>query len=230
MNYYFLLEDEKSFLKVLPKWLEYIGFPCTRVADIMAVTENNYILQSGKGVTQLVTKVIFDTIETIKNNPGKIDKLVVVLDSEEETEESRKQQVVNKIEEKYIISELPIELNIFVCNRCFESWLLGKENLYPYYVEPESAFFPFYKHYNIEMDDPEKMLVPQDCNETVAKYHFHYLCEVFRYNRIRYSKNNPIAVEQKSYLEGMINRVKKTDHISSFRKFIDFIMEEKEHV
>ena len=34
MNYYFLLEDEKSFLKVLPAWLEYMGFGCERVADI----------------------------------------------------------------------------------------------------------------------------------------------------------------------------------------------------
>ena len=37
MNYYFLLEDEKSFLKVLPAWLEYMGFGCERVADIQEV-------------------------------------------------------------------------------------------------------------------------------------------------------------------------------------------------
>lgn len=47
MNFYFLLEDEKSFLKVLPKWLEYIDFGYKRVADIQEIQENNYILQSG---------------------------------------------------------------------------------------------------------------------------------------------------------------------------------------
>ena len=83
MNFYFLLEDEKSFLKVLPSWLEYMDFGCTRVADIQEVETNNYVMQSGQGVTQLVTKVIFDTIDTIKDNPGKIDKLVVILDAEE---------------------------------------------------------------------------------------------------------------------------------------------------
>ena len=78
MNFYFLLEDEKSFLKVLPSWLEHVNFDCHRVADIKEVKENNYILQSGQGVTQLVTKVIFDTIDTILLNPGKIDTLVIV--------------------------------------------------------------------------------------------------------------------------------------------------------
>ena len=81
MNFYFLLEDEKSFLKVLPNWLEYMGVDYKRVADIQEVEENNYILQSGQGVTQLVTKVLFDTIDTILLNPGKIDKLIVILDA-----------------------------------------------------------------------------------------------------------------------------------------------------
>lgn len=44
MNFYFLLEDEKSFLKVLPSWLEHVNFDCHRVADIKEVKENNYIL------------------------------------------------------------------------------------------------------------------------------------------------------------------------------------------
>ena len=52
MNYYFLLEDEKSFLKVLPSWLEHMGFGYERVADIQGVKENTYVLQSGQGVTQ----------------------------------------------------------------------------------------------------------------------------------------------------------------------------------
>ena len=43
MNFYFLLEDEKSFLKVLPNWLEYMGVDYKRVADIQEVEENNYI-------------------------------------------------------------------------------------------------------------------------------------------------------------------------------------------
>lgn len=69
MNYCFLLEDEKSSIKVLPKWLEHMGFCCTRVADITEVTDNSYVMQSGQGVTQLITKVLYQTIDTILSSP-----------------------------------------------------------------------------------------------------------------------------------------------------------------
>lgn len=85
MNYYFLLEDSKSFIKILPKWLEYLDFGCTRVLNINHVSENNYVLQSGQGVVQLVTHALFNTIDLIEQYPDKIDKLIVVLDAENET-------------------------------------------------------------------------------------------------------------------------------------------------
>ncbi len=79
MNYYFLLEDEKSLLKVIPHWLKFLGFQCTRVPDITRMEENNYVLQSGQGVTQLITKALFDTIDTILASSKRVDKLVVLL-------------------------------------------------------------------------------------------------------------------------------------------------------
>lgn len=90
MNYYILLEDEKSFIKVLPAWLKHMGFLCERVADIKEISQDNYVLQSGQGVTQLVTRVLFDTINTILDNPGKIDEMIVILDTEEMGYETRK--------------------------------------------------------------------------------------------------------------------------------------------
>ena len=93
MNYYFLLEDEKSSIKILPKWLEYMGINNVRVPDITYLTDNCYVMQSGQGVTQLITKVLFQTIDTIVQNPGKVDELIVILDSEEYDELWRKNQV-----------------------------------------------------------------------------------------------------------------------------------------
>lgn len=228
MNYYFLLEDEKSFLKVLPLWLEYLDFQCTRVPDIKYVRKNHYVLQSGRGVTQLVTKVIFDTIDTIKENPNTIDKLVVLLDAEEKDEEYRKNEVYSKVREHYGCLQFDFELVVFVCNRCFESWLLGREGLYPQTpVDEKSDFYPYYIHYDIENDDPEAMCVPEDKKETTAQYHFHYLCEIFRYNKIRYSKSRPgKIVMSKEYFEGMKNRAERTGHITSFKKFVEFIENE----
>ena len=171
MNYYFLLEDEKSFMKVLPKWLEYMNFKATRVVDIQAVVKDNYILQSGKGVTRLITKVLFDTIDTIISNPNKIDKLIIMVDS-------------------------------------------------------KSDFYPYFSHYNISVNDPELMMVPENVQDTIAKYHFHYLCELFRYQRIRYTKSRPTVVMQEWYYNELKSRIEKTSHLKSFAKFVQFIYDE----
>lgn len=229
MNYYFLLEDEKSFIKVFPLWLEHMGIEWRRVADIKDIEENTYVLQSGQGVTRLVTKILFDTIDTIMENPGKIDKLVVILDAEEISVEEREQQVYEKIKEKYNLEELSFEIVVFVCNHCFETWLLGSENIYPSEeVDENSFFYPYYKHYNINTLDPENMPVPNCIDETIAQYHFHYLHELFRYKKIRYTKKRPTYVTTKSYFEGIVKRVKNTGHVKTFQKFVEFLKSKEE--
>lgn len=223
MNLYFLLEDEKSFLKVLPSWFEYIQFGYTRVADIHDVKEKHYILQSGQGVTQLVTKVLFDTIDTICQNPGKIDKLIVILDTEELNPEERRQQVYDKIREHYGIQKFEFDIVVLVCNHCFETWLLGYRGLYPKEIDEESDFFEYYKHYNIEEKDPENMMPPGSLNETIAQYHFHYLHELLRHNKIRYSKNRPKNISTKEYFDNIVERINATEHLESLKKFCEFL-------
>lgn len=224
MNFYFLLEDEKSFLKVLPLWLEYMGFACRRVADIQEIQENNYVLQSGQGVTQLVTKVLFDTIDTILLNPGKIDKLVIILDAEEVEAEDRKQSVYEKISKRYETEKIDFDIIVLVCNHCFETWLLGRRGLYPAEeVDKTSDFYQYYRYYNIETSDPEEMISPEGSDETIAKYHFHYLHELLRYKRIRYSKNKPQNVATEEYFKGIVERIAATEHLKSFKNFYDFV-------
>ena len=228
MNFYFLLEDEKSFLKVLPKWLEYIDFGYKRVADIQEIQENNYILQSGQGVTQLVTKALFDTIDTIILNPGKIDKLVVILDAEEMEVDKKKQEVIDKINNHYNNRKMEFDIIILVCNRCFETWLLGCKGLYPKEtVERDSFFYPYYNHYNIEECNPEAMLAPEMVDETTAKYHFHYLHELLRYKKIRYSKSNPKNIATSEYFNGIVERINSTKDLQTFKEFYDFIFSVK---
>ncbi|MBR3770752.1 MAG: hypothetical protein IKL07_00630, partial [Clostridium sp.] len=153
-----------------------MSFPCERVADIKEVKEHNYVLQSGHGVTQLITKVLFDTIETIKENPGVIDKLVVILDSEELDIATRREQVYQKIDEKYCRNELDFDIEVLVVNHCFETWLLGRVDLYPKEpVDEGSFFYPYYSYYNVEKNDPEYMSVPKDIEDSIVAYHFHYL-------------------------------------------------------
>ena len=186
MNYYFLLEDEKSSIKVLPNWLEYMGIKNIRVQDITYLTDNCYVMQSGQGVTQLITRVLFQTIDTIIQNPGKVDELIVILDSEEYDALSRKNQV-NSIIEKYIKDKdyhIDFTYKVFVCNHCFETWLLGNRSLFPE-ERPSGDFQKYYDSYNVKDSDPEMMTVPQNVQETIASYHFHYFkqCIIVRSRR-----------------------------------------------
>ncbi len=229
MNYYFLLEDEKSFIKVLPKWLGYMGFQCSRVVDIKAVTNHCYVMQSGQGVTRLIIKALYDTMDTILVNPGKINYLVIILDAEDELVNKRRREVYQKIEEYQLEKkiELEYEVRVFVCNHCFESWLLANESLYPL-VEPEkeSFFYPYYAHYDISKNDLEFMMVPNEREETIAKYHFHYLHDALRYRKIRYSKNKPDYVSTDTYFNAIVDRMRRTSHINSFKEFWNFIQEQ----
>ena len=223
MNYYFLLEDEKASIKVLPKWLEYMGVNNTRVQDITYLTDDCYVMQSGQGVTQLITRVLFQTIDTIVQNSGKVDELIVILDSEQYDEACRKNQV-NSLIEEYIEDkkyQIDFTYKIFVCNHCFETWLLGNRVLFPE-ERPDGDFQTYYDSYNIKDNDPEMMPVPQDVQETIAKYHFHYLHEMCRYNKIRYSKNKPMFMAKEEYFEQLRLRIESTQHLHSFFEFYNY--------
>lgn len=226
MNYYFLLEDEKSFIKVLPKWLSYMGFSNDRVPDISFVTKNCYVLQSGQGVTQLITQVLFQTIDTLIQNPKTIDELIVILDSEEYDTNYRKDQVLGIINEYIGKKGLVIDFSykVFVCNHCFETWLLGNGTLYPQ-IRPDDDFRQYYDTYNIQLYDPEKMRPPEDVDETIAIYHFHYLHEMCRHNKIRYSKKNPMNLATKEYFQEIIVRISTTNDLPSFLEFYSYFLD-----
>lgn len=229
MNYYFLLEDEKSFIKVLPKWLEYMNFQCSRVVDIEHVTENNYVMQSGQGLYQLVDVILYQTMDTIIAKKDIIDYLIVILDAEEEKVEDRRKDVYQRIN-KYCNQNkiiLNFEIKVIVCNHCFESWLLANEDIYPDEEPPKSSdFFPFYKHYNVREQDPEMLEVPDGIDDTTAKYHFHYLHEALRYKGVRYSKNKPNYVSTHTYFEALLHRINRTNHICTFKELCDYIREQ----
>lgn len=228
MNYYFLLEDERSFIKVLPEWLKYMNFENERVIDIQNMTENCYVMQSGRGLTQLITRVLFQTIDTIIDNPGKIDVLIVILDSEEKEVEERKEQVSEKIKNYIESKQFKLEYKIFVCNHCFESWLLGNGMLYPENPpDEENSFYKHYNNYNIKENDPEFMKPPMGVNETIASYHFHYLHDMCQYNKIRYTKKKPYIAATKEYFEQLVSRIYNTPHLKSFKEFYDYFSSEQ---
>lgn len=153
---------------------------------------------------------------------GRYNELIILLDSEQYDLAYRKEQVENIIE-KYVVQKgfkRSFTYKVFVCNHCFETWLLGNRKMYPLECpKSEEEFSKYYTHYNVSRDDPENMEVPAGVNETIALYHFHYLHEMCRYQKIRYSKKNPKNMATEKYFDEMVKRVKATSHLVSFREF-----------
>lgn len=117
---------------------------------------------------------------------------------------------------------------VLVVNHCFETWLLGRVDLYPKEpVDEGSFFYPYYSYYNVERKDPEDMSVPEELDDSIATYHYHYLHDMLRYKKIRYCKSRPRNVGTIDYFNGLLQRINDTVHLQSFREFYDFIQNEK---
>lgn len=149
----------------------------------------------------------------------------MILDSEQFLENERKNQVEEIIGKYHKLKKYKIDFSyrVFVCNHCFETWLLGNGNLYPP-VRPNGDFQQYYDSYNIKTNDPELMKVPQNLNETIALYHFHYLHEMCRYNKIRYSKKKPMEMAKREYFDKLVSRIATSDHLQSFAKFYEYFI------
>ncbi len=64
----------------------------------------------------------------------------------------------------------------------------------------------------------------ESLNETTAMYHFHYLHEMCRHNKIRYRKKNPMNLATKEYFQEIVARVNTTNDLPSFFKFYNYFL------
>lgn len=78
MNLYFLLEDSKSFRKVLPKWINFVLPDFSEVTSFNEFknSDRKFMMQSGYGYPQ-IKNVVLDTVFTITANQIPIDYFVV---------------------------------------------------------------------------------------------------------------------------------------------------------
>lgn len=228
MNIYFLVEGKRTEMKVYPKWLSILIPELSRVQWHHEVTSNNYCIFTGDGFPSLLDNHLKNSIEDI-NDSGNFNYLVICLDSDDDSIEERKQQVVDFINDENIEINPRTKLVIIVQNKCFETWFLGNTKIFK--NNPTSSYLiDCIKHYNVKTDDPELMEKPQDFDQTTAIFHSSYLQEILAERKIKYSKKNPQEVTEKYFLEELIKRNSKTNHLQSFKEFIDFCENIKEEI
>lgn len=182
---------------------------------------NNYFLFNGNGFPALLHNHLKKSIEEI-NELKKFNYLVLVLDVDETSVEFRINEVNNFIKENHL-QLINCELIIIPQDRCIETWFLGNKTIYKSNPQNEELR-EYVKFYNVKDNDPELMPVFDSFN-THSQFHAEYCTEFLRERNIRYSKNNPNGVVEEIYLNRLIERTKETNHIKSFKTFVDFCNE-----
>ena len=93
MNYYVVVEGERTEIEVYSKWITYVNPLLTQVYNNDDFTENNFSLFAGFGYPYYFN-VIDDAIEDVKNYSA-IDKLVIAVDSEDQTYKEKFDEIYN---------------------------------------------------------------------------------------------------------------------------------------
>ena len=224
MNLYFLLEDSRSFFKVLPHWLKFAlpdFIEIFSLDDFYSSSEKNkFMIQSGFGYPQ-IKKVLSETLETIQNNSIPINYFLVLWDTDARNITDI-QADIGEFEKIFADYDLGYRHKLFLMNRCFETWLLGNRSAYPENCE-SGNFYNYSQFYNVSTSDPEKMNAPAFISN-ISMYHLKYLQEMLRCSlHTNYSKKSPLVVSTREYYGELINRVKSTADLRSLADFFDFI-------
>jgi hypothetical protein len=97
---------------------------------------------------------------------------------------------------------------------------LGNTKIYK--ANPQNKeLLKYTKFYNVKDNDPEKMGLYEQF-KTHSQFHAKYCSEFLRERNISYSKNRPKGVIELKYLENLMDRITNTNHLKSFKGFIDF--------
>ena len=127
MNFYIIVEGEKTEMSVYPAWLSLLAPDYTRIENFDDLNENNYYLFCGGGIPSIythVTNAVLDINEINSKEGPHYDYLLVCLDTEDENRDYIMQQIENQLKSKGV-SLQNAELLVFEQKICMETWFLG---------------------------------------------------------------------------------------------------------
>ncbi|MFN9303257.1 MAG: hypothetical protein ACK6DA_10840 [Candidatus Kapaibacterium sp.] len=219
MNIYFLVEGNETEPQVYPKWLHYLLPSLKRVKEAHQVTYNNYVLISGGGFPALLSTPYENSVKDI-NEIGSFDYLVIIVDTEKYSTDSRREIIERFIKNKAIQLTNRTELIIILQKRCIETWFLGNREIYSD-TPKQKKTKDYCSWYNVKELDPE-LMHSYDTKLSIGKFHKQYLKQLFKEQNLFYSEKSPNHIIEKHYLDELINRQEETNHLQSFKTFIDF--------
>lgn len=226
MNLYFLVEGRQTEKKIYPKWLKYLIPQLKQVKSYHQVQKNNYYLVSGKGFPRILSDGLDNAIDKIQEM-NNYNYLVLCIDVDEETIESRMNYINDFIEQKKIdLGDTKIK--IILQNRCIETWLLGNKKIFNSIQSLQPPLLDYVNYYDVSQNDPELMGNYDMINH--ATFHYQYLKAILKVQGIEYTKKFPRGAYKEDYLKEIIKRVEETNHLQTFQNFFDFCRMIKRHL
>lgn len=213
MNIYILVEGSRTEPIVYPKLLEFLLPDFKRVDNYKDVVDKNYYLFSANGFPSILDD-LQNAIDEI-NDFGNYDVLMVCLDQDNYSRISMEDRVNSSI----IRPLVNCRLEIILQNKCFETWFLGNRKIVKRH--PSSEFTQYLEFFNVRTSNPEVMGKFVSYENSESQFHAHYLTKMLAERKCYYSKSNPKAICTKSYINEMVNRVKNTADLDTFRKFVN---------
>lgn len=214
MNLYVVVEGLTEML-VYPHWIESINSSLSRVHSLSDVSNDNYILL-GDGGYPYIYRLIDSAIEDIRLH-GSFDRLVVVLDSDDDDLTTRFNDV-----DTYIRAKAPIVPYVIVVQHfCIEAWALGNKKFLN--KKPKDQPLKSYKaKFDVCVNDPEHL---PDCPENEwnrSQFAEQYLKVAVR-NRashLTYSKSKPHLIAHPTYLAELLRRTADDGHLKSIQTLV----------
>ena len=224
MNAYIIVEGSRTEMKVYPRWLEIIAPRLQRVKHLSEIKDYNYYLFSGGGIPSIynhIANAAEDIIDFNLKGNGRIDYLLVCIDTEDESREYILEQIYQELNQRKIVLQ-DLRLEVFEQKVSMESWFLANRKIFK--TNPEDDVLRKYiRHYNVREKDPEMMEnIDENLFSTKAQFHHAYLKKIFAERHICYSKSNPSEVCNDDYLKQIIKRYLETGHVCSFGRWYNF--------
>jgi len=223
MNIYVVVEGEIGASKVYEKWINYLNPSLTVVYRIEDIKENNYFIKGGGGFPDLKNRIIKNSVEEI-NELQNIDRFVVAVDSEESTFDEKKKEFSEYIESCNCYAKYYLIVQHF----CFETWALANRKAGPTY--PKSEKLKEYKSFfDVTQKDPELLPSYPKLELNRSQFAYKYLITMLndKYRNLSYSKTNTKAIQELSYFTEIKRRMEQTNHILSFKQFLEAFQEIK---
>ena len=214
MNIYLTTEGvcEKQ---VYSYWVPLINSDLNHVQYYSDISIDSLYIVSGNGYPAYF-QLIEDAVEDVSSNPN-IDRLVITIDSEDDTRETKYDEI-----NKYVTNlGKPLDYVIVVQHFCFETWALGNKKIVRRNTT-DAVIRSYRSLFDVLHNDPELLEGNEEEGLNRSQFAEKYLRCLLndKFRNLTYSKSNPKVLMNEKYFESVKDRYQNDGHIDSFGQLI----------